>query len=221
MRAPVGAPAGWVPRAFGAGGLSSEEVVRARLEHIGAVNPRLNAMVWVTNESAIRQAKAAARHPAKRGFEPPPLHGVPFTAKDIFDTAGVATTAGLRKLKDNVPDKDATGIARMRSAGAILLGKSNCPPGGTGGESWNPLHGGTRNPYDLTRSPGASSSGEAAIIAAAGSPLGIGSDSGGSIRLPAHYCGIAALKPTTGWGPRTGASGPVRGLMEPPSPAGA
>jgi len=162
----------------------------------------------------------ADRKLAKRGFEPPPLHGVPFTAKDIFDTAGVATTAGLRKLKDNVPDRDATVIARMKSAGAILIGKSNCPPGGTGGESWNPLHGGTRNPYDLTRSPGASSSGEAAIIAAAGSPIGIGSDSGGSIRLPAHFCGIAALKPTTGWIPSTGAYGLVGGLMDPRSQVG-
>ncbi len=219
MRDPVGAPASWLARAIRDGRLS-EEVVRAHLEHIGAVNPRLNAIVWVTNESAIRQAKAADRHLAKRGFEPPPLHGVPFTAKDIFDTAGVATTAGLRKLKDNVPDKDATVIARMRSAGAILLGKSNCPPGGSGGQSWNPLHGGTRNPYDLTRSPGASSSGEAAIIAAAGSPLGIGSDSGGSIRVPAHYCGIAALKPTTGWVPSTGAYGLAGGLMDPRSQVG-
>ena len=220
MRDPVGAPASWLARAIRDGRLSSEEVVRAHLEHIGAVNPRLNAMVWVTNESAIRQAKAADRHLAKRDFEPPPLHGVPFTAKDIFDTAGVATTAGLRKLKDNVPDKDATVIARMRSAGAILLGKSNCPPGGTGGESWNPLHGGTRNPYDLARSPGASSSGEAAIIAAAGSPIGIGSDSGGSIRVPAAYCGIAALKPTTGWVPSTGAYGLAGGLMDPRSQVG-
>ena len=220
MRDPVGAPASWLARAIRDGRLSSEEVVRAHLEHIGAVNPRLNAMVWVTNESAIRQAKAADRHLAKRGFEAPPLHGVPFTAKDIFNTAGVATTAGLRELKDNVPTKDATVIARMRSAGAILLGKSNCPPGGTGGESWNPLHGGTRNPYDLTRSPGASSSGEAAIIAAAGSPIGIGSDSGGSIRLPAHYCGIAALKPTTGWVPSTGAYGLVGGLLDPRSQVG-
>ena len=220
MRDPVGAPASWLARAIRDGRLSSEEVVRAHLEHIGAVNPRLNAMVWVTNESAIRQAKAADRHLAKRDFEPPPLHGVPFTAKDIFDTAGVATTAGLRKLKDNVPDKDATVIARMRSAGAILLGKSNCPPGGSGGQSWNPLHGGTRNPYDLTRSPGASSSGEAAIIAAAGSPIGIGSDSGGSIRVPAHYCGIAALKPTTGWVPSTGAYGLPGGLMDPRSQVG-
>jgi len=220
MRDPVGAPASWLARAIRDGRLSSEEVVRAHLEHIGAVNPRLNAMVWVTNESAIRQAKAADRHLAKSDFEPPPLHGVPFTAKDIFDTAGVATTAGLRKLKDNVPDKDATVIARMRSAGAILLGKSNCPPGGTGGQSWNPLHGGTRNPYDLARSPGASSSGEAAIIAAAGSPIGIGSDSGGSIRVPAAYCGIAALKPTTGWVPSTGAYGLAGGLMDPRSQVG-
>jgi len=220
MRDPVGAPASWLARAIRDGRLSSEEVVRAHLEHIGAVNPRLNAMVWVTNESAIREAKAADRHLAKRDFEPPPLHGVPFTAKDIFDTAGVATTAGLRKLKNNVPDKDATVIARMRAAGAILLGKSNCPPGGSGGQSWNPLHGGTRNPYDLARSPGASSSGEAAIIAAAGSPIGIGSDSGGSIRVPAAYCGIAALKPTTGWVPSTGAYGLAGGLMDPRSQVG-
>ena len=220
MRDPVGAPASWLARAIRDGRLSSEEVVRAHLDHIGAVNPRLNAIVWVPNETAIRQAKAADRNLAKRGFEPPPLHGVPFTAKDIFDTAGVATTAGLRELKDNVPSKDATVIARMRSAGAILIGKSNCPPGGMGGESWNPLHGGTRNPYDLTRSPGASSSGEAAIIAAAGSPIGIGSDSGGSIRLPAHYCGIAALKPTTGWVPSTGAYGLAGGLLDPRSQVG-
>ncbi len=119
-----------------------------------------------------------------------------------------------------MPDKDATVIARMRSAGAILLGKSNCPPGSTGGESLNALHGGTRNPYDLTRSPGASSSGEAAIIAAAGSPVGIGSDSGGSMRVPAHYCGVAALKPTTGWIPSTGAYGMVGGLLDPRSQVG-
>lgn len=177
-------------------------------------------MIWVTNETAVRQAKAADRKMAKRGFEPPPLHGVPFTAKDIFDVAGLATATSLNKLKDNIPERDATVIARMRSAGAILLGKSNCPPGRTGAETWNTLHGGTRNPYDLTRSPGASSSGEAAIIAAAGSPLGIGSDSGGSLRLPAHYCGVAALKPTTGWVPSTGAYGLVGGLLDPRSQVG-
>ena len=93
---------------------------------------------------------------------------MPFTVKDIFDTAGVVTTAGLRKLTDNVPDRDATVVARMRAAGAILIGKTNCPPGGIGDDSWNSLHGGTRNPYNLDRSPGGSSSGEAAIIAAGG-----------------------------------------------------
>lgn len=220
MRDPIGAPASWLARAIRDGRLSSEEVVRAHLLHIGQVNPRLNAMVWVTNESAIRQAKAADRKMAKRGFDPPPLHGVPFTAKDIFETAGVATATGLRKLDDSVPDQDATVIARMRSAGAILVGKSNCPPGGAGGESVNQLRGGTRNPYDVTRSPGTSSSGEAAIIAAGGSPIGIGSDSGGSLRLPAHYCGVAALKPTTGWIPSTGAYGLVGGLMDPRSQVG-
>ena len=220
MRDLIGAPASWLARAIRDGRLSSEEVVRAHLEHIGQVNPRINAMIWVTNETAVRQAKSADRKMAKRGFEPPPLHGVPFTAKDIFDVAGLATTTTLSKLKDNIPDRDATVIARMRSAGAILLGKSNCPPGRTGAETWNPLHGGTRNPYDLARSPGASSSGEAAIIAAAGSPIGIGSDSGGSLRLPAHYCGVAALKPTTGWVPSTGAYGLVGGLLDPRSQVG-
>src|SRR5260370_10797686 len=133
MRAPVGAPASWLQRAIRDGRLSSEEVVRAHLEHIGAVNPRLNAMVWVTNESAIRQAKAADRHLAKRGFEPPPLHGVPFTAKDIFDTAGVATTAGLRKLKDNGPGRGAAVLARKKTARAEPARRGNRPAAVTGG----------------------------------------------------------------------------------------
>src|SRR2546421_12473487 len=119
----------------------------------------------------------------------------------------MATTAGLRMLRANVPAHDATVVARMRRAGAILIGKTNCPPGGVGSDSWNPLHGGTRNPYDINRSPGGSSSGEAAIIAAGGSPIGIGSDSGGSIRRPAHYCGVAALQPPRGPLPATGRHG--------------
>src|ERR1700680_2238661 len=206
MRDIIGAPAGWMARAIRTKKVSSLEVVRAHLEHIHTVNPRLNAVVFATAESAIKEARNADRH-NKRKSALGPLHGVPFTAKDIFDTAGLPTTAGLRMLRTNIPDHDATVIARMREAGAILIGKTNCPPGGIGGDSWNPLHGGTRNPYDVARTPGASSSGEAAIIAAGGSPLGIGSDSGGSIRLPAHYCGGAALKPTTRWGASTRAYG--------------
>src|SRR5438046_8939653 len=105
MRDPVGAPASWLARAIRDGRLSSEEVVRAHLQHIGQVNPRLNALIWVTNESAIRQAKAADRKLAKRGFKPPPLHGVPFTAKDIFDIAGVATPTGLGQRTQTDHDK--------------------------------------------------------------------------------------------------------------------
>ena len=219
MKDVIGAPAGWLARAIATKRLSSLEVVRAHLEHIHTVNPRLNAVVFGTAESALKEARAADRR-NRRDAVLGPLHGVPFTAKDIFDTAGLPTTAGLRMLRSNIPERDATVIARMRRAGAILIGKTNCPPGGAGDDSWNPLHGGTRNPYDLNRSPGASTSGEAAIIAAAGSPLGVGSDSGGSIRLPASYCGVAALKPTAGLVPVTGAYGLVGGLSDPRSQVG-
>jgi len=220
MRDIIGAPAGWLARAIRTKQVSSLEVVRAHLEHIHTVNPRLNAVVFATGESALKQARAADRKNSKRKPELGPLHGVPFTAKDIFDTAGLPTTAGLRMLRSNIPDRDATVVARMRAAGAILIGKTLCPPGGVGGDSWNSLHGGTRNPYDIARSPGASSSGEAAIIAAGGSPVGLGSDSGGSIRMPAHYCGIAALKPTTGLVPSTGAYALPGGLTDPRSQVG-
>jgi amidase len=220
MRDIIGAPAGWLARAIRTKQVSSLEVVRAHLEHIHTVNPRLNAVVFATGESALKQARAADRKNSKRKPEIGPLHGVPFTAKDIFDTAGLPTTAGLRMLRSNIPDRDATVVARMRAAGAILIGKTLCPPGGVGGDSWNSLHGGTRNPYDIARSPGASSSGEAAIIAAGGSPVGLGSDSGGSIRMPAHYCGIAALKPTTGLVPSTGAYALPGGLTDPRSQVG-
>src|ERR1700681_2147688 len=219
MRDIIGAPAGWLARAIRMKKVSSLEVVRAHLEHIHTVNPRLNAVVFATAESALKQARAADRRNTRKNVLGP-LHGVPFTAKDIFDTAGLPTTAGLRMLRSNIPDRDATVIARMRAAGAILIGKTLCPPGGVGGDSWNSLHGGTRNPYDIARSPGASSSGEAAIIAAGGSPVGLGSDSGGSIRMPAHYCGIAALKPTTGLVPSTGAYALPGGLTDPRSQVG-
>jgi amidase len=219
VRDVIGAPAAWLARAIRDKKVSSVEVVRAHLEHIHTVNPRLNAVVFAPAESALKEARTADRH-NKRASALGPLHGVPFTAKDIFNTAGLPTTAGLRMLRANVPAHDATVVARMRRAGAILIGKTNCPPGGVGSDSWNPLHGGTRNPYDFNRSPGGSSSGEASIIAAGGSPLGIGSDSGGSLRMPAHYCGIAALKPTAGLVPSTGAYGLPGGLSDPRSQVG-
>jgi amidase len=215
----IGAPAHWLARAIREKQVSSVEVVRAHLEHIHTVNPRLNAVVFATAESALKEARNAdRRNTGKNALGP--LHGVPFTAKDIFNTAGLPTTAGLRMMRSHVPDHDATVIARMRRAGAILIGKTNCPPGGAGVESWNSMHGGTRNPYDISRTPGGSSSGEAAIIAAGGSPLGLGSDSGGSIRMPASYCGIAALKPTAGLIPVTGAYALPGGLSDPRSQVG-
>ncbi len=210
----IGAPAGWLARAIAAKKLSSVEVVRAHLEHIHTVNPRLNAVVFATAESAIKEARAADRRAKSRKAVLGPLHGVPFTAKDIFNTAGLPTTTGLRMLRSRIPDHDATVVARLRRAGAILIGKTNCPPGGSDEDGWTPARGGTRNPYDVNRSPGVTSSGEAAIIAAGGSPLGLGSDSGGSIRLPAHYCGVAALKPTAGLIPVTGAYGLVGGVSD-------
>jgi len=220
VRDVIGAPAGWLARAIAAKKLSSVEVVRAHLEHIHTVNPRLNAVVFATAESAIKEARAADRRAKNRKAVLGPLHGVPFTAKDIFNTAGLPTTTGLRMLRSRIPDHDATVVARLRRAGAILIGKTNCPPGGSDEDGWTPARGATRNPYDVNRSPGVTSSGEAAIIAAGGSPLGLGSDSGGSIRLPAHYCGVAALKPTAGLIPVTGAYGLVGGVSDTRSQVG-
>ena len=160
MRDVIGAPAGWIARAIRTKKISSLEVVRAHLEHIHTVNPRLNAVVFATAESAIKEARAADRHNTRKGALGP-LHGVPFTVKDIFNTAGLPTTAGVRIMRSRIPDHDATVVARMRRAGAILIGKTNCPPV-HGENSWSPVHGGTRNPYDINRSPGNSSSGEAA-----------------------------------------------------------
>ena len=177
------------------------------------MNPAINAVVTLAAESAIDEARAADGSIA-RGVIAGPLHGVPFTAKDVLETAQVETRAGLSERVGIVPSKDAVAVARMRRAGAILLGKTNVPPGGSGGVTDNPVHGRTRNPFDRERSPAGSSGGEAAIQSAGGSPVGLGSDSGGSLRVPARYCGIAALKPTTGRVPNTGALRHKGGLSD-------
>ena len=149
-----------------------------------------------------------------RGHVRGPLHGVPFTAMDVFDTAGIVTAAGIEARRTHVPGEDAIVIARMKRAGAILLGKTNCPPGGRGSDTENVLYGRTLNPYHLDHTPGGSCGGEAALIAAGGSPLGLGSDAGGGLRVPAHYCGVAALKPTVGRVPNTGAYNQPGGLTD-------
>jgi amidase len=179
--------------------LSAREVVLAHLERIEALAGTVNAVVRVDAERALERARECDERPPAG-----PLHGVPFTVKDNVEAAGIEMAIGAPERAGVVPDADATVVARMRAAGAILLGKTNCPPYGGGIETDNDVYGLTRNPYDLDRSAGGSSGGEAAAVAAGASPCGLGTDSGASVRLPAHFCGVAALKPTAGLVPVTG-----------------
>jgi len=195
-------PAGRLAELIRSGETSSVEVVEACLNRIAAVNPRINAVVRLADD-AIDRAREADTALA-RGEVSGPIHGVPFTIKDSLDTAGLVTTAGTAGWRDRVPDRDATVVARLKAAGGILLGKTNTPEFTWSDETDNDLFGRTSNPYDLARTPGGSSGGAAAIVAAGGSPFDIGSDTGDSIRQPAHVCGIAGLKPTQGRVPRTG-----------------
>jgi amidase len=203
MHAVIYASATALARAIRAKEISSAEVVHACLERIEAVNPTLNAVVQVRADAARAEAQAADAALA-RGQITGPLHGVPMTIKDSLDTAGVITTGGTTGRATYMPTQDATVVARLRMAGAIVLGKTNTPELTLSGETDNLVYGRTNNPYDLTRTPGGSSGGAGAIIAAGGSPLDIGSDTRGSIRLPAHFNGIAGIKPTSGRVPRTG-----------------
>lgn len=193
--------------------VSSEEVVNAYLRRIEEVNPELNAVVQVIAKDARSQAREADSALA-RGEIKGPLHGVPITIKDAFETAGVISTAGTKGRATFIPTQDATVVARVRNAGAIILGKTNLPELSWAFEADNLVYGRANNPYDGSRTPGGSSGGEAAIIAAGGSPVGLGSDAGGSIRLPCHFCGIAGIKPTTGRVPRTGHFPPPGGVID-------
>ena len=209
-------PAHRLARMLRARELSAAELLAAHLDRLASVNPRLNAVVRLAPD-AMDRAREADQALA-RGEPPGPLHGVPFTAKDNFETEGVVTAVGVPERAAVVPAADATAVARLRAAGGILLGKTNCPPWGGGLETDNPLHGRTVNPYDPARTPGGSSGGEAAAVAAALSPCGLGTDSGGSLRVPAHFCGVAALKPTNGLVPVTGVvddEGPIGALSDP------
>lgn len=182
---------------------SSLEAVNACLARIAQVNPKLNAVVALVAEDARAHAKAADQKLA-RGETVGPLHGVPMTIKDSLDTAGVVTAAGTRGRKNFVPKEDATVVKRLKAAGAILLGKTNTPELTWAFETNNPVYGVTNNPWDVKLSPGGSSGGAAAIVAAEGVPFDIGSDTGGSIRVPSHFCGVVGIKPTSGRVPRTG-----------------
>lgn len=181
---------------------SAVEVVEAHLKRLEQANPALNAIVTLTPN--LLDCARAADNRLSDGNPVGPLHGVPLTIKDTIDTQGLRTTYGSRLRAGHVPAHDAGVVARLRAAGAIILGKTNTPEMAIPYETDNPIFGRTNNPHDLSRTPGGSSGGEAAAIAAHLSPGGIGSDLSGSIRVPAHFCGIAGLKPTTGRVPMDG-----------------
>ncbi|MFC1992735.1 amidase [Chloroflexota bacterium] len=182
--------------------LSPVEVVKAHLERIEAINPKINAVVTIT-DGVLEKAKAAEAA-VMSGETLGLLHGVPFTCKDMFDVAGVRTTRGSKLFEHRVATADATVVARLKQAGGIFLAKTNVPEFALWWETDNMVFGRTNNPWNLERTTGGSSGGEAAAIVTGLSPLGIGSDVGGSIRMPAHYCGIVGLKPTHGRVPLTG-----------------
>lgn len=190
--------------------ISSLELVQAHLDQIRRVNPAIHAAIEVFADRALAAARAADETPAGG-----PLHGVPFSVKDSIELAGSICTAGTLGRRGAAPAiEDATLVARLRAAGAIPIARTNLPDLLFAFESDNLLFGATNNPYDLARTPGGSSGGEAALIAACGSPMGLGSDAAGSVRLPAAFCGIAGIKPTSGRLPRTGHFPPPAGWIE-------
>lgn len=177
--------------------ISPVELVESHLSQIAARNPCLNAFALVLEEEA-RAAAKVSETAVMRGESLGLLHGVPVTVKDSFDMAGLPTLCGSRFREGHKAARDATAVARLRAAGAIILGKTNTPEFLSSYETDNFLTGRTNNPWNLDRTPGGSSGGEAAAIASFCSAGGIGSDGGGSIRIPAHFCGIVGLKPTPG-----------------------
>ena len=177
--------------------VSPVELTRACLRRIEALDPKLNAFVTVTAESALAAAQVAADEIARGGWRGP-LHGVPLALKDIVDLAGVRTTAASHVLRDKVPAKDSEVARRLKQAGAVLLGKLNLHEFAYGGSTVVSAFGPVRNPWSLERSAGGSSAGSAAAVAAGLCYGAIGTDTGGSIRMPAAYCGIVGLKPTFG-----------------------
>jgi len=184
--------------------VSCKEVMEAHLRRIAQVNPILNAIIQAIDpEEALKQAKEADRV-LNSGEPVGRLHGLPITIKDSLKVKGFSDSCACRGLKRGPAEEDATVVSRLKKEGAIVLGLTNVPELLLSIETDNAMYGQTKNPYNLERTPGGSSGGEAAIIAAGGSPLGIGSDAGGSIRVPAHNAGIAGIKPTQGRIPSTG-----------------
>lgn len=190
-------------RGIAEGEFSSREVVEAHIACIERINPKLNAMVEPRFDLARSEADSADAERAKgqiRGT----FHGVPCTIKEFFGVSGMRNTGGLFAHRDRMAPADATDVTRLKGAGAIILGTSNAPEGGLWMETHNKIYGRTSNPWNTRRTSGGSSGGEGALVAAGASPIGLGSDVGGSIRIPAAFCGTVGHKPTGGLLPNTG-----------------
>ena len=187
--------------------VSSVEMVDAFIERIESVNHGLNAVVTLVEDRAAREAEESDRRLAGKG-EIRPLEGIPITIKDSIITEGVRSTWGMKMFEHHVAKQDAPTVARLRAAGAIVIGKTNTPEMTMDYDCDNPVFGQTNNPWNRERVPGGSSGGEAAALASGMSPLGMGSDYRGSIRVPAHFCGVVGLKPTWGTIPGSGHMAP-------------
>jgi len=194
--------------------ISSRELLDHLLARIDQDNARLNAIVGLDVDRAETAAKLADDATAN-GRATGPLHGLPMTVKDVWETEGLVTTSGATELKDYLPHTDALAVARLRQAGAIIFGKTNTPPYAGDFQTFNDLHGITNNPWDITRTAGGSSGGSAVAVAAGLTPLEMGSDIGGSIRNPAHFNGVYGMKPSWGLVPNRGhIPGPPGSLVE-------
>lgn len=191
-------------RALRSGQVSSSELTETCLRTIERLNPKLNAFITVTPEIARRQA-AQADEELRAGRDRGPLHGIPIAHKDLFCTLGVRTTSGSKIFDDYTPDFDATAVERLAEAGAVMLGKTGLHEHACGVTCNNPHFGPIRNPWDSSRIPGGSSGGSAVAVATGMAIAATGSDTGGSIRIPANYCGLTGFKPTYGLVPKYGA----------------
>ncbi len=183
--------------------ISARELLREHLDAVAAHNPALNAVVTLAAERAADEAATVDERRAA-GDSPGPLAGLPITIKDALQTAGIRSTGGAPELAENVPDVDAPAVARLRDAGAVVFGKTNLPCWSGDVQTFNDLFGTTNNPWDLTRTPGGSSGGAAAAVATGMTPFELGTDIGGSVRIPASNCGIYGHKPTFGVIPTLG-----------------
>jgi amidase len=201
-RDPCFIPAADLVRLYRSRKASPLEVMQAVLARIEAVNPAVNAYVTVAREAALAEARAATRALGRKGRTLPPLYGVPVSIKDLTATRGVRTTRGSLMYRDHVPEEDDLVVQRLKAAGAIVVGKTNTPEFGAGGNTFNALFGATRNPWNMTLTSGGSSGGAAVAVATGMGPIAEGTDLGGSLRAPAAFCGVVGFRTTPGLVPR-------------------